>query len=163
MTEYEMDCALIAALDIDEDEFTSEPMPFAHYPAFTTELDHWLSSWGYSRTINNIKNGTQIKAGHFELQRHNASVESHVDDVPYPVNFVLAVIQSDDPTHKALSRYDDRNVFTYYHGRAKQSKRLEPGDFVVFNPRKPHGITFYGRRDTLLLASVEPIRKGTRQ
>lgn len=142
MTEYDMDCALMEALDIDEDEFTNEPMPFAHYPAFTAELDDWLAVRDYARTSEDRSISPQIKAGHFELQRHNASVESHVDDVPHPVNFVLAVIHSVDPTHKTLSRYDDRNVFTYYHGRAKQLKRLEPGDFVVFNPRKPHGITF---------------------
>jgi len=158
MNEYDTECARIAALDIDEDEFMNEPVSFDCFPAFTAELDEWLAARGYLRTHEEVRVCSQILAGHFELHRHNASVETHTDDVLAPVHFILAVIRSDAPAYRSDSRFDNRNEFSYYHGRKKESKRLEPGDFVIFNPRRPHGLIFYGRRDTLLLASVKPIK-----
>lgn len=131
------------------------------FPYVTQWLEEKLSEGGegaipYSFQGKKHPCDMSIGVGKIQIQRHNTSIESHTDDVYKNTYFALAVIKTAYTTHTS---YDDRLLFEYYDPQGKkQARRLNEEDVVVFNPRKPHKLTYFGRSDYLLLADVKKKR-----
>ena len=94
--------------------------------------------------------------GDFEIQRHTASVDLHTDDVHRRCYFGLLVLECREKESSRYRRYyDNRNELRYYDQFGKKmTKRLGAGEMLVFNPRKPHELIYFGDYTAFALFTV---------
>lgn len=149
--------ATLADWETYEDSFTGRHYPLDSHPELRDYLRQQLGPHGFELTKGRT-DGVAVPPGMFELQRHNASVRPHEDDVPRGLYFALCVCNSEEPERDTLRNKemgDAENDFAFYDPRGrKHIADLRPGFVCVFNPRRTHSITFYGNRDTLALVTV---------
>lgn len=144
-------------LEFDEDSFDSFDYDFNLLPNIKEYIEECLNEQGYRlRKRNQIRQGLSVTAGKFNIQKHNSSVEEHVDDACLFGIFVLEMEYTTIPT---LANNVCDPVLHYYIGMTKKAERLKTGDVVVFNPKRPHSLIHYGNSPTMLLFSCEKIRK----
>lgn len=92
------------------------------------------------------------RPGECSIQRHSTSVEDHTDDVSRGVFFQCCFLWLTD---RISTAYDRRPEFLYFDPAGKKHKsRISGGDSIIFNPRKPHSLIFYGAECTLALRAV---------
>jgi hypothetical protein len=146
-----------SSLEFEEDSFNSFDYDFNLLPNIKDYIEECLNEQGYRlRKRNQIRQGTSVPAGKFNIQKHNSSVEEHVDDACLFGIFVLEIVYTTIPT---LAGYDRYPALHYCIGRSKMVERLKIGNVVVFNPKRPHSLIHYGNSPTMLLFSCEKIRK----
>lgn len=150
--------ATLADWETYEDSFMGRHYPLDSHPELRDHLRHQLDLCGF-KLVEEPTDGVSVPPGMFELQRHNASVRPHEDDVPRGLYFALCVCNSEQPerdTLRSKEMGDAENEFAFYGPNGRKSLvELWPGVVYVFNPRRTHSITFYGNRDTLALATVQ--------
>ena len=148
----------IASLPHDENEFTSPQYEQDEFPLFFDAVRDGVSNLGFELSSGReFESG--VRAGKFELQTHSVSVREHTDDVVSPSYFGIVVLNT--TTRGIKYSYDSLATFTGYGVRGKYTRELEVGRLMVFNPRKPHSLSYYGEVVTLALYSVRPIRGET--
>ena len=146
-----------SSLEFEEDSFNSFNFDFNLLPNIKEYIEECLNEQGYRlRKRNQIRQGLSVPAGKFNIQKHNSSVEEHIDDACLFGIFVLEMVYTTIPT---LAGYDRYPALHYYIGRSKMVERLKIGNVVVFNPKRPHSLIHYGNSPTMLLFSCEKIRK----
>ena len=146
-----------SSLEFEEDSFDSFNYDLNLLPNIQDYIKESLNDQGYRlRNKDQIRRGVSVPAGKFVIQKHNSSVEEHVDDACLFGIMVLETVYTTIPT---LANYACDPVLHYYIGRSKKAERLKTGDVVVFNPKRPHSLIHYGNTPTLLLFSCEKIRK----
>lgn len=149
--------APLAYWETHEDSFMGLHYPLDNHPELRDYLRQQLDFYGCELVVGPT-DGVAVPPGMFELQRHNASVRPHEDDVPRGLYLALCVCKSEEPerdTLRAKEMGDSENEFAFYDSAGKKRIReLSPGAVCVFNPRRTHSITFYGNRDTLALVTV---------
>ena len=146
-------------LEFEEDSFNSFDYDFDLLPNIKEYIKESLKEQGYrlrNKNQNQNRVSPSVPAGKFNIQKHNSSVEEHVDDACLFGIFVLEIVYTTIPT---LAGYDRYPALHYYIGRSKMVERLKIGDVVVFNPKRPHSLVHYGNSPTMLLFSCEKIRK----
>ena len=140
-----------------EDSFIGCHYTLGSHPVLRDHLRQQLDLCGFE-LVDRPTDGVAIPPGMFELQRHNASVHPHEDDVSRGLYFALCVCSSEQPERDTLrtgERGDTSNRFEFYGPNGRKSLvELWPGVVYVFNPRRTHSITFYGNRDTLAIVTV---------
>lgn len=95
----------------------------------------------------------------FVPQRHNVSVESHVDrDVlGNSLYFFLWVAST---KLKAKSRFNKNAYFRFFDLDGKKHQHaLKKGDLIPFNQNKPHELLYRGEEVTLMLGTIKKRRK----
>lgn len=149
--------ATLADWETYEDSFMGRHYPLDSHPELRDYLRQQLDLYGF-KLVEGPTGFVVVPPGMFELQRHNASVRPHEDDVPRGLYFALCVCNSEEPerdTLRAKEMGDSENEFAFYGSAGKKRIcELKPGTVCVFNPRRTHSITFYGNRDTLALVTV---------
>lgn len=146
-----------SSLEFEEDSFNSFDYDFNLLPNIKDYIEECLNEQGYRlRKRNQNRLAPSVPAGKFNIQKHNSSVEEHVDDACLFGIFVLEIVYTTIPT---LAGYDRYPALHYYIGRSKMVERLRIGNVVVFNPKRPHSLIHYGNSPTMLLFSCEKIRK----
>ena len=147
-----------SSLEFEEDSFNSFDYDFNLLPNIKDYIEECLNEQGYRlRKRNQNRVSASVPAGKFNIQKHNSSVEEHVDDDACLFGiFVLEIVYTTIPT---LAGYDRYPALHYYIGRSKMVERLKIGNVVVFNPKRPHSLIHYGNTPTMLLFSCEKIRK----
>ena len=146
-----------SSLEFEEDSFISFDYDFNLLPNIKDYIEECLNEQGYRlRKRNQIRQALSVPAGKFNIQKHNSSVQEHVDDACLFGIFVLEMVYTTIPTLADIVCYP---ALHYYIGRSKMAKRLKIGDVVVFNPKRPHSFIHYGNSPTMLLFSCEKIRK----
>ena len=146
-----------SSLEFEEDSFNSFNFDFNLLPNIRDYIKECLNEQGYRlRNKNPTRHDVSIPAGKFNIQKHNSSVEEHIDDACLFGIFVLEIVYTTIPT---LAGYDRYPALNYYIGRSKMVERLKIGNVVVFNPKRPHSLIHYGNSPTMLLFSCEKIRK----
>ena len=146
-------------LEFEEDSFNSFDYDFDLLPNIKEYIKESLKEQGYrlrNKNQNQNRVSPSVPAGKFNIQKHNSSVEEHVDDACLFGIFVLEIVYTTIPT---LAGYDRYPALHYYIGRSKMVERLRIGNVVVFNPKRPHSLIHYGNSPTMLLFSCEKIRK----
>lgn len=98
-----------------------------------------------------------IPGGFFEIQWHDHGVPEHDDDVSSPCFFCVIPFQTrkiSKSVHVSLPELE-------YFGadRKKRSSALECGTAIIFNPRKPHRLNYFGVDVRLIIFSVSKIKK----
>lgn len=150
--------ATLADWEIYEDSFMGRPYPLENHPELRDHLRQQLDLYRFE-LVDGPTDGVAVPPGIFELQRHNASVRPHEDDVPRGLYLALCVCKSEEPERCTLWQRemgDTDNVFEFFNpGGRKCAAILYPGTVYIFNPRRTHSITFYGNRDTLALVTVK--------
>lgn len=146
-----------SSLEFEEDSFNSFDYDFNLLPNIKEYIEECLNEQGYRlRKRNQIRQGLSVPAGKFNIQKHNSSVEEHIDDACLFGILVLEMVYTTIPT---LANNVCDPALHYYIGRTKKAERLKTGDVVVFNPKRPHSLIHYGNSPTMLLFSCEKIRK----
>jgi len=146
-----------SSLEFEEDSFNSLDYDFNLLPNIKGYIEECLNEQGYRlRKRNKIRQGLSVPAGKFNIQKHNSSVEEHIDDACLFGILVLETVYTTIPT---LANNVCAPALHYYIGRTKKAERLKTGDVVVFNPKRPHSLIHYGNSPTMLLFSCEKIRK----
>ena len=145
----------IARIKHDKNEYNNPSISFSDYPGFARYVDLRLSEFGYIRVTKteHMTSGYEsIEPDMFSLQTHQMSVEEHTD--PWG-DFGICFLSC---RKLVRSGYSQLPVFNYRQGRKKVSKKLSIGDVVVFNPRLPHSLDYFGIEGTLALFSVSKLR-----
>lgn len=155
MDELETVAQEIAGLPHDENEFISPEYDQEKFPVFFDAVRQGLDHLGFSLNGGKLY-GAGVLPGKFELQTHTVSVHEHTDAVIAPWYFGLVVLNT--TTRGVRYSYDHRARFTGYGVRGKYAREMEFGRLMVFNPRKPHSLVFYGDVVTVALFSVVPLR-----
>lgn len=91
----------------------------------------------------------------FVPQRHNVSVESHVDSGVLGTSqyFFLWVA---DTKLKTKTRFNKNAYFRYFDLDGKKHEHaLCKGDLIVFNQNKPHELLYRGEEVTLMLGTIK--------
>jgi len=146
-----------SSLEFEEDSFNSFDYDFDLLPNIKEYVKESLKEQGYRlRNKNQNRLGLSVPAGKFNIQKHNSSVEEHIDDACLFGILVLEMVYTTIPT---LANNVCAPALHYYIGRSKMAERLKVGDVVVFNPKRPHSLIHYGNSPTMLLFSCEKIRK----
>ena len=155
MDELESNAQEMAGLPHEENEFLSTAYDQDKYPVFFDAVQQGLDHLGFSLNGGKLY-GSGVLPGKFELQTHTVSVREHTDDVVAPWYFGLVVLNT--TTRGVRYSYDPIASFTGYGMRGKYTREMVFGRLMVFNPRKPHSLTFYGEVPTIALFSVVPVR-----
>lgn len=150
--------ATLADRETYEDSFMGRHYPLDSHPELRDYLRQQLDLYGF-KLVEGETGGVAVPPGMFELQRHNASVRPHEDDVPRGLYFALCVCNSEEPErdtlrHREMGGTDNEFEFFNPSGR-KCTAILHPGTVCIFNPRRTHSVTYYGNRDTLALVTVQ--------
>ena len=149
--------ATLADWETYEDSFTGRHYPLDSHPELRDYLRQQLDLCGF-KLVDGPTDGVAVPPGMFELQRHNASVRPHEDDVPLGLYFALCACNSEEPERDTLRQKeigDTYNVFEFFNPSGRKcTATLYPGTVYIFNPRRTHSVTFYGNRDTLALVTV---------
>lgn len=155
MDDLETIAGKIASLPHDENEFVSPQYEQDDFPVFFDAVREGVKRLGFELSSGR-EFDSGVRVGKFELQTHSVSVHEHTDDVVSPSYFGIVVLNT--TTRGIKYAYDSRATFTGYGVKGKYKRELEFGRLMVFNPRKPHSLTYYGEVATLALFSVRPIR-----
>lgn len=155
MDDLETIARKIASLPHDENEFTSPQYEQDEFPLFFDAVRDGVAHLGFELSSGR-EFDSGVRVGKFEVQTHSVSVREHTDDVVSPSYFGIVVLNT--TTRGIKYSYDSHATFTGYGVRGKYTRELEFGRLMVFNPRKPHSLTYYGEVVTLALFSVRPIR-----
>ncbi len=140
-----------SSLEFEEDSFNSFDYDFDLLPNIKEYIKESLKEQGYRlRNKNQNRLGLSVPAGKFNIQKHNSSVEEHIDDACLFGILVLEMVYTTIPT---LANNVCAPALHYYIGRSKMAERLKVGDVVVFNPKRPHSLIHYGNSPTMLLFS----------
>jgi hypothetical protein len=137
-------------------EFNNAPISFDHCPEFQNSIECELAASGY-KLLERGSGGMEIPPGFFELQLHDHSVSEHTDDITQGVYFGIKVLEIKKVSDSVFTSLP---VFTY-HGTDKKTSAMfaEDDSIVVFNPRKPHKLDYYGKSVKLALFSVVKAKK----
>lgn len=148
----------ISRLPHDKNDFMTPAYPFDDYPIVRQELVHQLSELGFELLNDNNRrfHGPIVCANTFELQTHNRSVPEHTDDVGRGLYFAIFPVK-----HKNIVKCQEQTMteFNFYLDSGKKCVGLKDVEVVVFNPRKPHSLIYYGDETTFMLFTVKRIKK----
>lgn len=134
-----------------KDEFSNEPMSREQFPKIWKLMDDKLD-YRVVATNNSKGYDVSVPKDMIDFQWHRSSIEEHTDDIAPKTYFQVALI---DVVRKVKSGYDTRPLFTFYDiDGKKQSSRLVPEDCVIFNPRRPHSMIYYGSEYVVALRTV---------
>lgn len=131
----------------------------AAYPNMERLIVDSASSMGFSLPDRRAV-GHPVRPRTFELQTHQRSVARHKDDVDTGVFFGLMPVRSRCVIESKL--FESRTLFSFRLGRQAVEKRMEPGRLIVFNPRTPHSLTYFGEETTFMLFTLVRSRKARR-
>lgn len=157
----------IAGLNFEDDRFDNMPVSFNEFPIFKEHVNELLEWEGFGleqpprKGTKAYRNwDTSIGFNAFDLQRHTASVDEHIDDVESPRYFGLFVVDTKPVAKSRRARYyDNRSEFRYFNQTGgKERKRLAEGDLVIFNPRRKHELIYFGDLVTLALFDVKKLK-----
>lgn len=136
-------------------EFANAEQPCSEFPLIWGEMNILLE---YPFVVPDVNKkltllGLGISSGHIDFQCHDVSVEEHTDDVIKGIYFQLMVVSLDDCTGNKI--YDKRPEIVYFGADGKKHKtKLDVDTSIVFNPRKPHSVIYYGYKYTVAVRSV---------
>lgn len=122
------------------------------------EIRELVSQQGFMLVTREPRNfDSAIPGGFFEIQWHDHSVPEHDDDVSSPCFFCVVPFQFRKITK---SQYSAMPELVYFGAdRKKKSSKLQCGEAIIFNPRKPHGLNFFGIEVKLIIFSVMKIKQ----
>lgn len=130
--------------------FMNREPSFCEYPNILKLLDDNLPSNFVSEIAGKP---STIKSNHFSCQWHQASVESHSDDL-YTHEYIQILIV-DSMLKVDYHGYDTRPVFNYVKPEgAKISVHVNQYDVFIFDASKPHSVIFYGEEYLVVMRSV---------
>jgi hypothetical protein len=93
-----------------------------------------------------------IPGGFFEIQHHDHSVSEHKDDVAASVLFCVMPFEVNKISE---SNNSSNPELAYFDGFGKKQKSiLRVDSLVIFNPRRPHRLDYFGREVKLIIFSV---------
>lgn len=103
-------------------------------------------------------NSSEMPPGKFELQLHDHSVQEHTDDITSGVYFGIKVLEIKKVSD---SYYTSLPLFSYRGAAGEKMSVMfaEDDNIIVFNPRKPHKLDYYGKSVKLALFSVVKAKK----
>lgn len=145
----------IARLKHNRNEFMNPGVPIDRYPLVKSDIEAQLSDAGFeliSESGNSFP--VNVEPGEFELQSHERSVEEHIDGIDRRFFFAIYPVG----TKIRIKRYDpfvsDTELSGFLDGK-RFSKPLRIGEVIIFNPRKPHALIYYGELTTFMLVTVQ--------
>jgi hypothetical protein len=138
--------------------FNNGYIHWSEFPDLWRHMDKTLPQNFESIKIGNNQYGINISPHCIDVQRHDRSIQPHTDRIDAPTIFQLVVVQLSHV--KDGKFFNCEPVFHYYDetGKKKQTA-LKVGDSVLFNPRKPHSMIYYGATYTVGMRSVTKKRK----
>lgn len=139
----------IARLPHIKNKFYSDNFKLYEYPAVLSDIESQADGLGYE--------AYKERSGNFELQTHSRSVETHTDDLNKRLVFGLYPVKSKLVVH---DYYDSRTALNYWLGKRKHTdRRMEVGELIIFNPRRPHSLIYYGEETTFMLFTMSRKRR----
>ena len=141
--------------ELCSNEFTNAEHLGSDYPLIWKEMDELLD-FGFVAAPHGYKSsrlGVGITPGYIDFQQHNVSIGEHTDDVDKKFHFQLTVVLLDECGGSKF--YDRYPLISYYGGDGiKHTTRLDLNTSIVFNPRKPHSVVYYGYKYTVAVRAV---------
>lgn len=137
----------IAKLPHDKNDFISQSFWIAEYPEVERSIVEQAAGAGF-RLPDLQTSGLEVRARKFELQTHSRSVEEHTDDVERGVYFGLLPVSR---RRRVYTSYESGTWLHFQLGRKRLRRRMEVGELVIFNPRAPHALVYYGEETTFML------------
>lgn len=137
----------IAKLPHDKNAFENPSVWITEYPEVERSIVEQAASAGF-RLPDSQKSGLAVRARKFELQTHARSVEEHTDDVERGVYFGLLPVSRRRRVHTS---HESGTWLNFQLGRKRLQRRMGVGELIVFNPRAPHSLVYYGEETTFML------------
>jgi len=135
-------------------DFVNKLLPFGVLgDSVENEIREVMLQQGFMLAPQQPRNyDSAIPGGFFEIQWHDHSVSEHDDDVCSPCFFCVMPFQFRKITK---SYYSAMPELVYFGAdRKKKSSKLESGEAIIFNPRKPHSLNYFGIEVKLIIFSV---------
>jgi hypothetical protein len=150
---------LFKSNQLHQNEFTNREYDMTIFPEIWSYMNSALDYHFITAPKRENRNwDSMISDSCIDFQRHDTSIDEHTDDVSKGIFFQMITLALDECTGISAF-YDKHPLFCYYgvDGR-KYKTRLDFDQSIVFNPRKPHSMIYFGYKYTVALRSVIKVK-----
>lgn len=142
----------------EKNEFNNSAVYKDDLPSLWKTMNEHLTSMIAASKQRAGINYLNIPVGYIDLQWHTRSINEHTDDISPGEFFQLFVLSTFKAKEFIDSYVETEPHFHYYDERGKKKTTcLDSGKSVIFNPRKPHSVVYYG--ESYLVACRTVVRK----
>lgn len=139
-------------------DFANHSVGYDVLPDLWKHMDRFIPSGMTSQFLStNHRSHFEIAPGHVELQIHDRSIEEHTDSIKQSEYFQLVVVST--RMKGKPCGYTTKPVMNFYDETGQKRKAvLMSGKSIVFNPRKPHSVIYYGEEYGVAIRTVRKIK-----